>query len=78
MANINPTSTNSVVAILALAIVFAAGASALRDPTTANPAVDKAAPSGRDCALGAYVGSFDDAYDNALGVARAHDKAACD
>jgi hypothetical protein len=78
MANINPTSTNSVVAILALAIVFAAGASALRDAPAVSPIADEASPPGTDCALGAYVGSFDDAYDNAVGVTPARDKAACD
>jgi hypothetical protein len=78
MANINQTSANSLVAILVLAIVFAAGASALRDGLASDPAAGKTAPTGTGCTLGSYVGSFDDAYDTAMGVASARDKAACD
>jgi hypothetical protein len=78
MANINPTSANSVAAILALSIVFAAATSALRDGPAVDPTAGKTASTGTGCTLGSYVGSFDDAYDAAMGVASTRDKVACD
>ena len=75
---VNLTSANTVVAVVALAIVSAAGATAVRDGLGLDPSATDTAPTASDCSLGAYVGSFDDAYDIALGVVSSRALAVCD